>query len=63
MLMPASDPQPHRKSPAATMYTLTEKATMIVPSTVIAQLTRIEFLLPKLSEKNEITIYPMNAPK
>ena len=38
-------------------------ATIIVPSVQMPQETTIEDFLPKLSEKNEMTMYPINAPK
>jgi hypothetical protein len=38
-------------------------ATTTVPKVQIPQETTIEDFLPKLSEKNDITIYPINAPK
>ena len=61
--MAASHPHPLKKRPTATIYILVLAATMTVPKVQIPQETTMEDFLPKLSEKKDITIYPINAPK
>ena len=63
ILIAASEPAPEINNPRAAIGIFTLVAKMIPPKVAQLQASRIDGLLPKLSEKNENPMQPKNAPK